>query len=200
MSDTHERLQQARIAAGYDDAASAARAMGLRPETYQAHENGNRGLTRGGAGERYARFFRVSLEWLLTGRGAMKGRGSGQAPLFGTVGAGSSVEPIGETAWADAPDYIDLPDPADIFILRVTGDSGYPRYEDGDLLLVDRQPVDPAKMIGRYCVLDLADGRRVVKRLQKIDGIYMLVSENKETKIEKAPMIIACYRIRGSLE
>jgi phage repressor protein C with HTH and peptisase S24 domain len=196
MSDPHERLRQAREAAGYDNAADAARAMGLRPETYHRHENGSNGLSR--SGERYARFFRVNLEWLLTGRGERRGRKIG-APLVGKVGAGD-VRPIAE-AVSDGPiDWIELPDESEVWALEIDGDSAAPRYRDGDILLVDRDPVDPDRMAGHYCVLDLADGRRCAKRLQKVRGIYMLASENQSVAIEEAPPIVGCYRIRGVIE
>jgi hypothetical protein len=71
MSEPHERLREARIAAGYETAAAAATAMGIRVPTYTHHENGRNSLSR--SGPRYASFFRVSLEWLLTGKGSMRG-------------------------------------------------------------------------------------------------------------------------------
>lgn len=52
----------------YKSASDAARAMGVREPTYLAHENGSRGLRRDAA-LRYARFFRGSVEWLLSGKG-----------------------------------------------------------------------------------------------------------------------------------
>lgn len=61
------RLRQARIRAGYTYAAEAARAMGVNTQTYSAHENGNRGMDTESAA-RYVSFFKVSLEWLLTGK------------------------------------------------------------------------------------------------------------------------------------
>ena len=67
MKEAHRRLAQARILAGYESATEAAEAMGARPPTYMGHENGSRGFKA--EAERYARFFKVSLEWLLTGRG-----------------------------------------------------------------------------------------------------------------------------------
>ena len=196
MSDPHERLIEARKAAGYATAAEAARAMNIGVPGYSAHENGNRGLGR--AAERYARFFRVNLEWLLTGRGQMKGRRIG-VPLVGKVGAGD-VRPIVE-AVADGPiDWIELPEDNEVWALEIEGDSALPRWRSGDILLVDREPVEPDRMLGLYCVLELADGRRCAKRLQKVRGIFMLASENKEVEIEEAPPIIACYKIRAAIE
>ncbi len=174
--------------------------MGVGVPGYNSHENGNRGLGRGDISARYAKFFRVSLEWLLSGKGDMRGRGKGSIPLLGHVGAGSSVQPITDSAWDETVDHVDLPDPASCFALQVRGDSGFPRYEDSDILICERMPISPDQMINRYCVLDLADGRRVAKRLKKYHGRYMLQSENIEVGLEDAPMIIACYRIVATIE
>jgi phage repressor protein C with HTH and peptisase S24 domain len=194
--DAHERLAEARRAAGYDTATDAAAALGVHAPTYLHHENGTRGFSR--VADRYARFYRVNLEWLMTGRGERKGRKAGVA-LVGKVGAGD-VRPIAE-AVADGPiDWIELPTENEIWALEIEGDSASPRYRPGDMLLVDRDPIDPDRMLGEYCVLDLADGRRCAKRLQKVRGIYMLASENASVPIEEAPLIIGCYRIRGVIE
>jgi hypothetical protein len=64
------RLREARIAAKYSGAELAAKAMGVKVSTYGHHENATAGFSR--HAERYARFFRVNLEWLLTGRGEMR--------------------------------------------------------------------------------------------------------------------------------
>jgi len=61
--------------AGYKGPAEAADAMGVSRPTYYGHENGARGFLDDA--ERYARFFRVSYEWLSTGRGAPRGDDSG---------------------------------------------------------------------------------------------------------------------------
>ena len=62
----HQRLRFAREQAGFARASDAARAMGIEEPTYLGHENGSRGLSRAAA--RYARFFGVSLDWLIDGR------------------------------------------------------------------------------------------------------------------------------------
>ena len=70
--DMHERLRTARIDAGYETAAQAARAFGWNQYTVASNENGNRAFGRKSA-ERYASAYRVGLEWLLTGKGKAKG-------------------------------------------------------------------------------------------------------------------------------
>jgi transcriptional regulator with XRE-family HTH domain len=70
MSNPNERLRQIRESR-YPTAVEAAEAIGVKVPTYIQHENGTRGsgsLPRPAA-ERYARFFRVSLDWLLSGKG-----------------------------------------------------------------------------------------------------------------------------------
>jgi hypothetical protein len=60
------RLRWARIKAGFVTAADAARRCGVKEVTYSAHEAG-RGTIPNLAD--YYRVFKVSLEWLMTGRG-----------------------------------------------------------------------------------------------------------------------------------
>lgn len=69
MEPPHNRLQTARERAGFESATAAAEALGIAPPTYLAHENGSRGFKARSAA-RYAKFFKISLEWLLTGRGS----------------------------------------------------------------------------------------------------------------------------------
>lgn len=89
-----ERLKAARIAAGFTTAADAATALGIKYPTYAGHENGSRGLRS--SLEQYGRRYRVTMDWLLTGRGpGPKSRPLiapfGQVPLRGYIGAGGEV-------------------------------------------------------------------------------------------------------------
>lgn len=68
MEEPFERLQKARAKAGYESATDAARAFGWNEITYRAHENGGRGL-KPKVAEQYAKAFKVSAGWLLTGDG-----------------------------------------------------------------------------------------------------------------------------------
>lgn len=61
------RLKQARINAGFETAREAAASLGIPYPTYAGHENGSRGVVR--AAPQYARRYRVTLDWLLTGKG-----------------------------------------------------------------------------------------------------------------------------------
>src|ERR1700723_902718 len=77
----HQRLRLAREQGGFARGGDAARARGAGEPPYLGHENGSRGLSRAAA--RYARFFRVSLDWLIGGRGDVRlvAGGARLAPL-----------------------------------------------------------------------------------------------------------------------
>jgi DNA-binding XRE family transcriptional regulator len=73
MKTVNERLIEARLAAGYATVREAATSLGVPYPTYAAHENGTDGFKLDSA-VKYARKFKVSLDWLVTG----KGRGPSQ--------------------------------------------------------------------------------------------------------------------------
>lgn len=65
--DFAKRLENARIARGFRTAKDASRFFHWPYETYIQHEQGIRGISRASA--KYAKAFRVSEGWLLTGEG-----------------------------------------------------------------------------------------------------------------------------------
>jgi len=75
MSDRSTRLAEAR-ATRFESARQAALALNLSPYTYSQYENGIRDFTR--HAERFAKFYRVNLDWLMTGRGLMRQKQQGQ--------------------------------------------------------------------------------------------------------------------------
>lgn len=68
MKTVHDRLIEARKAAGFKTAQEAVDAMGISYPTYAGHENGSAGI-RSPVLAKYAKKFRVSTDWLLTGIG-----------------------------------------------------------------------------------------------------------------------------------
>lgn len=144
MSEVSERLIQARKAAGFDTAIDAAHALGVKPPTYYSHENGSIGL-RSEVATKYARKFKVSLDWLLTGRGEMSPSGVivedfdvAGLPLLGSIQAGHWLE----TTFADAGTEFEMVqvarDPrfphAKQYALRVVGDSMDLDFPDGSIV------------------------------------------------------------------
>lgn len=58
----------------FETAAQAQRAIGVAYATYAAHENGSREISRKFA-IRYASFYKIRLDWLLTGTGEPRSEG-----------------------------------------------------------------------------------------------------------------------------
>jgi repressor LexA len=88
-----------------------------------------------------------------------------QVPVLGRVGAGGSVL-FEET---DEPELVDRPPGAvgKLMALRVTGDSMFPVYRDGDIVYVARnhEGVLP-EYLGEECVVHTVDGGTFLKTLQ----------------------------------
>jgi phage repressor protein C with HTH and peptisase S24 domain len=195
-SDIGKRLKQLRLAAGYETQNALAQAMGIGVTTYANHENGTRGLTADAA-ERYSRFFKVNLDWLFTGKGEARPRKPPGVPLIGTVGAGSTVEPVGDVSYAAPIEMLSLPDGPDIGALIVKGDSQMPRYAHGEIVLYNTRPVLPQEVLGQFAIVDTLDGRRMIKRIVREHGSITLKSLNASD--EKRAAILCCYRIVGTL-
>lgn len=140
----NERLTEAREKAGFATAADAARALGVKLPTYYSHENGTSGL-RPDVAAKYARKFRVSLEWLLTGKGEAPTTGVVPfdnelegLPLLGNIQAGAWVEAADAQEGAGTEMVQVVRDPrfphARQYALRVVGDSMDLEYPDGSIV------------------------------------------------------------------
>lgn len=143
MNERNARLRKARMQAGYSSAADAARALDVTYSTYAAHERVSASTSfRPDEAAIYARKFKVSLEWLLTGRGPMSPGGVVPAevevsglPILGAIQAGHWLE----TTFVDSevePEMLPAArDPrfprARQYALRVIGDSMDLEYPDG---------------------------------------------------------------------
>lgn len=68
MKTVNQRLVIARKAAGFDSVKDAAEALNVPYPTYSGHERGEDGFKAESA-ILYARKFKVTLDWLLTGKG-----------------------------------------------------------------------------------------------------------------------------------
>jgi DNA-binding XRE family transcriptional regulator len=133
MSTVHERLREARREAGYRSAAAAAAALGVNYQTYAGAENGKAGL-RPEVAARYARKFRVNLEWLLTSKGPKRPGGPTTMtgvfglPILGKAQAGqwfdsSLRDPIPPEELPRLPVLPDERVDGEQYVLQVEGDS-----------------------------------------------------------------------------
>jgi DNA-binding XRE family transcriptional regulator len=172
-----DRLKRAREEAGFADAVSAAAALGANKFTYGQHENGTRGFKRDTA-TTYARRFRVNLEWLLTGRGPMRAKDKHLAKVVGCVGAGAAMVLYSDgqepDEWVEAPDG----STADTVAVEVKGESLGPIFDSWLVFYDDRRDPVTRDMLGKLCILGLADGRVLIKKLAKggIAGYWTLLS------------------------
>lgn len=193
MSDTDiaDRLKTARIRAGYKTAQEAAAALGVSYSTYAGHENGSRGLGR--AGPRYAKRFKVSLDWLL------RGEGSGPAPSSesANVVPGPDIQRVNVPviSWVQAGAFAEVPDISMTdewvtatqnvgprsFALRVKGDSMEPDFPDGMIVVFDPD-LDPVP--GDFVVAQNGDNEATFKRLVKDGSDWFLQPSNQRYPIK----------------
>jgi hypothetical protein len=156
-----DRLRALRRAAGFRSAAAASRVIpGVNLTTYQQHEKGRRPLTQAAAAT-YAEFFGVPAGYVLYGEPL---RDIPEVPIVGVIGTGGAVSDIAEggmDAYAQAPEGLGL-----AAFRVVTGDL-WPAYHAGDLAFFSphglAQPIDPAAINGRECIVVLADGSRLLR-------------------------------------
>lgn len=172
VMEPFQRLKIAREKAGYAMASDAARAFGWMQVTYRHHENGTRNFTKDRA-IAYARAFKVSPEWLMLGRDGLE---RPSLPVVGIVGAGAEIYP-----YDDGGSLSDVETPPGLrkeaVAVMVRGDSMFPRYFDGDLLIYDEH-VSMKAAHGQECVISLIDGRKLVKTVRFHNGTATLESYN----------------------
>jgi DNA-binding XRE family transcriptional regulator len=131
------RLKELRTKRGFETAADAARAHGWPVTTYQAHENGSRGLKLDIA-RRYAKAFGSTAAYILTGSKAGHGAAQpvvnhvGQVNVVATVSAGTFRydDTIDEGIVVPAVLRADIPASSQ-YAARIDGPSVNKRIPDG---------------------------------------------------------------------
>jgi hypothetical protein len=148
--------------------------------------------------DRYARAFKVSPGWLLTGEGIGPGGEEFNRPIriVGYVGAGSEAHFYdgGQFApeFAPMPRYGNFKPGDDVVAVVVRGDSLGSLFNGWTLFYSDvKDPADPS-LLKKLCVVGLADERVLVKKLLKgsVPGRYNLESQT-EGLIEDAEVVWA---------
>lgn len=163
MREIRDRLMWARKRASYDSPTTAAQSRGWTVSTYLGHENGDRNPSRNAA-IKYARAFGVRWEWLLEGEGQALLSGQ-DINIVGYVGAGDEIYPVDDHELGAGIDDASMPPsaPESTVAVRVRGNSMYPRYFDGEDIYYDNTDQPPRELVGRECILELANGRMLVK-------------------------------------
>lgn len=184
MSERHDRLRAARIAAGFLTQAEAIRRHAWNSNTYKSNENGNASFSFEQA-RVYAKAYKVRAEWLYSNVGAM--REQADVPIIGRVGAdptGRILRLHGQAANDSAP--MPTGGTSDSVALEVDGHSMRGFADDGALVYFEDQRTPPTEdMIGEIVVVQIAgdgddvdDEDVVIKRLQRgrSDDLYDLES------------------------
>lgn len=164
MNDMGKRLRDARKNAGFSSALKAAKKHHWTPSTYAAHENGQNGFPPDKA-EVYGRAFKVSSGWLLTGEGEAVRQNV--VTIEGLVSAGGMIATNAEDVGHDGLYEIEVPFPLpdDAAAYQITGDSMFPRYDDGDVIIVRRRPVSIQHVLNFESMVTTVDGDRYLKRV-----------------------------------
>jgi hypothetical protein len=123
---------------------------------------------------------KTSAAWLLEGAGdAATGN---QTKVVGRIGAGAEILPEYEQIPEDGLYEINVPFsiPADTVAFEVEGESMWPRYDSGDVVICWKQSEDAENVVGREAAVRTRDGRRYLKRVRRgaVAGTYDLESHN----------------------
>ena len=145
---------------------------------------------------------RLTLEWMIRLAKAMDCLPTDlisetqDVAVAGFVGAGQLVIPFDDYPLGEGLATVTVPAGlGNVVAVIVAGDSMYPRYEDGDVLLYRRNG-DHRDLIGRECVVSLTDGSMYVKRLDRgsQEGRYTLWSHNapemRDKQVEWAAKVL----------
>lgn len=161
------RLRQVRELRGFKHAKEAAERHHFVYATYSQHERGQSAITR--AAKDYARAFKVSEAWLLTGEGNGPDA-TNVVRIMGYVGAGAQIEPDFEQVPPEGLGEITAPFdlPEDMLAFGVKGDSMLPVYKNGAVIVVYREQQRPLEaFFGEEAIVRTGDGRRYIKTVMR---------------------------------
>lgn len=184
-------------------ASAIAKRFGWTISTYLSHENGQTAVPNDAA-HRYAKVYKASPGWILTGEGKMDAQNL--VKLMGRVGAGGDIDPDYEQVPPEGFDEIELPFPLglDAIAFEVKNTSMQPKFDDGDVVVCSFGPRNPDDFIGKLVAVRTSKGKRYLKKLRQGSkrGFYSLHSFNddpiedvKIAWIGEVLAIIPAYRL-----
>jgi len=143
---------------------------------------------------------KTTAAWLLEGVGDPQP--GNRVRVVGRIGAGAEIQPEFEQIPPDGLYEIEVPFPiaADAIAFQVEGDSMWPRYDPGDVIICWREGADAEQVIGWEAAVRTADGKRYLKRIQRgaRAGTFDLESHNaapiRSVRIEWAAEIQGVVR------
>ncbi|WP_395664575.1 helix-turn-helix transcriptional regulator [Methylocella sp.] len=123
---------------------------------------------------------RTTAAWLVGGAGDPAPQN--RVRVVGKIGAGAEILPEFEQTPEDGLCEIEVPFPipADAVAFLIEGDSMWPRYDSGDVVICRSEPSGAEEVIGAEAAVRTSDGRRFLKRLQRSarSGAFDLESHN----------------------
>jgi Peptidase S24-like len=127
----------------------------------------------------------TSAAWLLDGTGEQT-QGNwltgNSVTVVGQIMAGAEIKPEFERVPPEGLYKIELPFPvpAAAAAFQIEGDSMWPRYDPGDVVICLQQGNDVEEVIGLEAAVRTSDGKRYLKRIQRgaVPGTFDLESHN----------------------
>lgn len=101
-------------------------------------------------------------------------------PVMGRVGAGAEIEPDFEQVGPDGLYEVEviIPLPPGMIGFEVVGDSMYPRFDEGDVVICAREGEPQALNDGDEAAVRTSDGRRFLKKVRREGERFRLESHN----------------------
>lgn len=103
------------------------------------------------------------------------------AKVMGKIGAGAEIQPDFEQVGPDGLYEInsDIPLAPGMIGFEVEGDSMWPRYDPGDIIICSAEGIAPEALpSGAEAAVKTEDGRRFLKRVRRVGGEFVLESHN----------------------
>lgn len=143
---------------------------------------------------------KTTAAWLLEGIGDPTP--GNIVRVVGRIGAGAEIQPEFEQIPPEGLYEIEVPFPIgkDAIAFLVEGDSMWPRYDPGDVIICGRQGASAEEVVGWEAAVRTADGKRYLKRIQRgaSPGAFDLESHNappiRNVRIEWAAEIQGVVR------
>lgn len=148
-----ERLKNLRIARNLKQVDMAS-FLGIDRTTYVKYESGTNEPSKDTI-IKLADFFNVSVDYLIERTDDLhpsSNNDSIKVPVLGYVAAGIPIETIEEILDYEELDAKDFNPSYEYFGLRIKGDSMTPRIQDGDVVIVRRQPDIESGEIAIVCI------------------------------------------------
>jgi transcriptional regulator with XRE-family HTH domain len=163
------RIKSAREAAGYKTRRAAADALGMPATTYYGYEDlGSHKAPSRDSVMRLSRKFKVSADWLLTGKTQPSSPNKAIA-VVGIAGLGEEIEWHGDGDMdLGEVEVAGLAISEGLIALECRGDSMRPRVNDRELVIARRKDgKSPADLLGREAIVKIAGGPVLLKRIRR---------------------------------